>query len=433
MRELIFDWIESWYLFNGKSGMKALLKNETFQDHQFIWSVGLFTALLVVSSLIWWISRNVMLRIVHYLADKSKTPWDDFLVNNKFFKALAHLVPLLFMDYFLSIVLFAYPEALAFCFRLVDFLIVFAVLISVLRLLNSIRDVLKNKESLKDKPIQSYIQVSKILLSIFFVIVMLSVLFNKTPAFFLTSLGAMTAIIILVFKDTILGFVGSIQLATNDMVRIGDWVTVERFGADGDVIEINLATVKVQNFDKTITTIPTYSFISDSFKNWRGMEESAGRRIKRSVLIQIDSIQFASPNLLERLKQAPIMRKFIEERQIEIKKYNEENQIDSTSVQARKQTNVGLFRAYLEYYLKNNPNVNTEMSLMVRQLEPKEFGVPIEIYCFSKVKEWEQYEVVVADIFDHVFASIHQFELAIYERPSGHDFRKTFKVESSDL
>ncbi len=433
MRELIFDWIESWYLFNEKSGMKALLKNETFQDHQLFWALGLFTAMLIISSVIWWVSRTVMVNVVHYLAGKSRTPWDDFLVSNKFFKALAHLIPLLFMDYFLSIVLFAYPKAQAFGLRLVDFLIVFSVLISVLRLLNSIRDVLKTKESLKDKPIQSYIQVSKIILSIFFVIVMLSVLFNKTPAFFLTSLGAMTAIIILVFKDTILGFVGSIQLATNDMVRIGDWVTMEKFGADGDVIEINLATVKVQNFDKTITTIPTYSFISDSFKNWRGMEESPGRRIKRSILIQIDSVKFASPEMLEHLKQAQIMRSFIEERQTEIKLYNEQNGIDPKSIQARKQTNIGLFRAYLVYYLKNNPNVNPEMSLMVRQLEPKEYGVPIEIYCFSKVKEWEQYEMIVADIFDHVFASIHQFELAIYERPSGHDFRKTLKSESNGL
>ena len=427
MRELIFDWIESWYLFNGKSGMSALLRNESFQDHKLFWVLGLFSAMLILSALVWWISRTVMLSIVHYLADRSRTPWDDFLVSNKFFKALAHLVPLLFMDYFLSIVFFAYPQALTFCLRLVDFLIVFAVLISVLRLLNSIRDVLKTKESLKDKPIQSYIQVSKIILSIFFVIVMLSVLFNKTPAFFLTSLGAMTAIIILVFKDTILGFVGSIQLATNDMVRIGDWVTMERFGADGDVIEINLATVKVQNFDKTITTIPTYSFISDSFKNWRGMEESDGRRIKRAILIQIDSVKFASQELLERFKQAPIMSGFIEERQAEINKYNQENGIDPTSIQARKQTNIGLFRAYLVYYLKNNPNVNTDMSLMVRQLEPKEFGVPIEIYCFSKIKEWEQYEIIVADIFDHVFASIHQFKLSIYERPSGNDFRKETK------
>ncbi|MGB0934240.1 MAG: mechanosensitive ion channel family protein [Lishizhenia sp.] len=427
MREMLFNWIESWYLFNGKTGIKALLKDETFQSHQLFWSIGLFSAMLLISFLFWWLARTIMLSVVHYLAERSKTPWDDFLVNNKFFKALAHLVPLFFMDYFLSIVFFAYPDIKQFCLRLVDFLIVFAVLISVLRFLNSVRDVLQTKESLKDKPVQSYIQVSKIILSIFFVIVMLSVLFNKSPQFFLTSLGAMTAIIILVFKDTILGFVGSIQLATNDMVRIGDWVTMERYGADGDVIEINLATVKVQNFDKTITTIPTYSFISDSFKNWRGMEESPGRRIKRSILIQIDTVKFAPQEMLERFKEAPIMRGFIEERQAEIKKYNSENGIDPKSIQARKQTNIGLFRAYLVYYLKNNPNVNPEMSLMVRQLEPKEFGVPVEIYCFSKIKDWEQYEMIVADIFDHVFASIHQFELSIYERPSGNDFRKETK------
>ena len=235
---------------------------------------------------------------------------------------------------------------------------------------------------------------------------MLSVLTKQSPVYFLTSLGAMTAILLLVFKDTILGFVGSIQLSANDMVRIGDWVTMEKFGADGDVIEINLTTVKVQNFDKTITTIPTYSFISDSFKNWRGMEESDGRRIKRSLAVQVDSVKFADKALIDKLSKVKLLSDFVLQRQEEIKKYNEENGLDENQLNARKQTNLGLFRRYLEYYLQNHEGVNTQMTLMVRQLSPTELGVPIELYCFTKTKEWIKYEVVIADIFDHIFAVV---------------------------
>lgn len=383
--------------------------------------------MIILSVMIWILSRQVMLQFVHILADRSKTEWDDILVKNKFFYALAQLVPLLFMDYFASIVFQFYPNNLDYALRIIDVVIIFVVLLSILRFLNTIRDIMQEKESLADKPINSYIQVGKIVVSIMMVMIMLSVLMNKSAMSILTAFGAMTAIILLVFRDTILGFVSSIQLSANDMVRIGDWVTMEKYGADGDVIEVNLATVKVQNFDKTITTIPTYSMISDSFKNWRGMQDSEGRRVKRSILIHIDSVKFASPELIDRLSQVKFLKEFITKRQAEIKKYNEEHGYTTDSLQARKQTNLGLFRAYLEFYLQNNPNINQEMSLMVRQLEPKELGVPMEVYCFSKIKDWEPYEGVVADIFDHIFASIHVFELSIFESPSGRDMRGLVK------
>ncbi|MDX1444679.1 mechanosensitive ion channel family protein [Lishizhenia sp.] len=426
MRDKIKDWIFSFYE-NGNMSADQILHSETFQSHQLLWTLGMFVAMIILSILIWILSRQVMLQFLHMLADRSKTEWDDILVKNKFFYALAQLVPLYFMDYLASIVFQFYPEKLDYALRLIDVVLVFVILISVMRFLNSTRDILQQKESLADKPINSYVQVAKIVLSIMMVMVMLSVITDQSAMKILTAFGAMTAIILLVFKDTILGFVSSIQLSANDMVRIGDWVTMEKFGADGDVIEVNLATVKVQNFDKTITTIPTYSMISDSFKNWRGMQDSEGRRIKRAILIHIDSVKFASPAMIERLSKEKFLTDFINKRQAEIKQYNDEKGYGPDSLQARKQTNLGLFRAYMEFYLHNNPNINQDMSLMVRQLEPKELGVPMEIYCFSKIKDWEPYEGVVADIFDHIFASIHTFELSIFESPSGRDMRGLVK------
>ena len=234
----------------------------------------------------------------------------------------------------------------------------------------------------------------------------------------------MAAILLLVFKDSILGFVASIQLSGNDMVRVGDWVTVNNYGADGDVIEINLTTIKVQNFDKTITTIPTYAFISDAFTNWRGMENADGRRIKRAINIKIDSIKFCSPELLERFKKFDLITNYIEDKQKDISEFNKNHNVNKSElINGRHLTNVGLFRIYIEEYLKNNPNINNEMTCMVRQLPPTEFGLPIEIYSFSKNKVWVEYEAIMADIFDHLFAATSNFELEIFERPSGSDFR----------
>jgi len=431
MRDKLRDWIFSFYQNKNLVSADDVLNSNAFQNHQLLWTLGMFLGMIILAVLIWVLSRQVMLQFVHVLADRSKTEWDDILVKNKFFYALAQLVPLYFMDYLASIVFQFYPDKLDYALRLIDVVLVFVILISLIRFLNTVRDILQQRPSLSDKPINSYIQVAKIVLSIMMVMVMLSVITDKSALKILTAFGAMTAVILLVFKDTILGFVSSIQLSANDMVRIGDWVTMEKYGADGDVIEVNLATVKVQNFDMTITTIPTYSLISDSFKNWRGMQDSDGRRIKRAILVHIDSVKFASPELIDKLSKVRFLKEFIAKRQEEIKKYNEENGYSADSLQARKQTNIGLFRAYMEFYLQNNPNINQKMSLMVRQLEPKDLGVPMEVYCFSKIKEWEAYEEVVADIFDHIFASIHTFELSIFESPSGKDLRNMSKELSA--
>lgn len=426
MKDVIIDWIKEFYLNKETGGFDM----KTYLDHSIYWAGGMFIILIAFSLVIWYFSRVLLLQILHMLVDRSKSTLDDHLLRNKVFRSLAHLVPLMFMDYFLSIVFYQFPNTHGGLSKLVSVLIIFAVTVSVNRGMNAFRDFIKEKDVYSDKPIQSYFQVAKIIVTGILLIMMLSVVTSKSPLFFLTSLGAVSAILLLVFKDTILGFVSSIQLSANDMIRIGDWVTMDKFGADGDVEEINLATVKVRNFDKTITTIPTYSFISDSFKNWRGMQESDGRRIKRAVNIQIDSIEFASIDLIERLRKIRILKEFIEEREQEIERYNREHgYIGEEAINARRQTNIGLYRRYIEYYLRNNEHVNRSMPLVVRQLSPSEIGVPVEIYCFTKTKEWNAYEGITADIFDHIFAVTHYFELTIFENPSGRDLKGILKAD----
>jgi miniconductance mechanosensitive channel len=378
-----------------------------------------------LSFLIWWLSRNILLTVVHKVANKTKTKWDDYLVENKFFAVVSHIIPLLFIDFFLEIVFHSFPRIANFMIRLTDFAIIFVLIIVVIRFLNTARDVLSEKEKLKDKPIASFFQLGKIVISIFLGIIMISIALNVDLVVILTSMGAMTAVILLVFKDTILGFVSSIQLAANDMVRIGDWVTMEKFGADGDVLEITINTVKVQNFDMTITTIPTYSFISDSFRNWRGMQESGGRRVVRSINIQIASIKFCTAEMLRKYKEIELIKEYIEEKENDVIDFNANNKVNKTVLMnGRNQTNIGIFRQYMEKYLKENVNVNAEMTLMVRQLSPTETGVSLQVYFFTKTIVWADYEEVIANIFDHFLATLEYFDLVVFENPSGGDFKK---------
>ncbi len=424
MRELILKWIARFYELDNVSSLKNLLQQEDHLWHSIGWMLFLLTCTVVVSLAIWWLTKEVLLGFVNSFAKRTKTEFDDILVQKKFFNILAHLLPLLLLDYFFSIVFFTFPNTLEFADRINEVLIALVVLIAIRRFFNTVGEFMRRKPSLEGKPIKSYVQTVNIVVTIFFSIIILSLLTGQSPTFFLTSIGAMTAIIILVFKDTILGFVGSIQMAANDMVRVGDWITMEKYAADGDVIEITLNTVKVQNWDRTITTIPTYNFISESFKNWRGMADSGGRRISRNIHIQIDSVKFASPRLLEKLKEVNHLKPFIEQREKEIKEYNETKGLSQDQINARKQTNIGLFRRYLEFYLKNHERIHQDMTLMVRQLASEDKGVPIQIYCFTNTIVWGEYEEIMGDIFDHIFAVTKEFELAIFESPSGQDFKQ---------
>lgn len=422
MKDYVIDWIKSHYY--QKINGETIFDSVTYEKESFLWALGMMGGVIALSLITWFLTRFFMIQVLHVVAHRSKTTWDDHLMNNRVFRSLAHLVPLMFMEYILSIALYEFPKWMAFFTKLAEVLILWAVMVTINRFLSAIHDIITEKEKYRDKPIQSYVQVGKIVSTGIMIVLMLSVVTNQSPLFFLTSLGAMTAILVLVFKDTILGFIGSIQLATNDIIRIGDWVTMEKYGADGDVEGITLSSVKIRNFDKTITTIPTYAFISDSFKNWRGMQESEGRRIKRSVQIQIDSVVFASEELIDKLKDISFFKPFVEKRQSEIAAYNEEHGLTGqNAINARRMTNLGLFRRYIEHYLQNHPLINKDMTLMVRQLSPNEHGIPLEIYCFSQSKVWEEYESLQADVFDHLFAVIHHFELSVFERPTGRDFR----------
>lgn len=363
--------------------------------------------------------KFVLVSFITVVARKTKTKFDDFLVTNKTAKYIAHLIPFLFIYKSVPIILEHYVYWESKFGKLVGIYIVVLILWIVRTVFNSLRDYLKQFSRYSDKPIDSYIQVIMIILWVIGVAVIISKIFDINHTELLTYIGAISAVIILIFRDTILGFVASVQVSLNDMVRIGDWITFDKYGADGDVIEINLATVKVRNFDNTTTTIPTYSLISDSFRNWRGMLDSDGRRIKRHILIKAGSIRFLNEAELQELKKIQLISNYIDTRQAEIDKFNINNKVDkSVSINGRNLTNFGLFRKYITQYLENYPGLNKDMILLCRQLQPTAHGIPLEIYTFSNDKRFENYEYIMSDIFDHIFASIIYFDLEIFELPS---------------
>ena len=372
--------------------------------------------LLFFAYVIDYLAKKILIIGLAVVATYTKSTFDDFLVANKTAKYIAHLVPLYYISKKIPIVLddFVYWENL-FGKSVKIFIIVLSLFI-VRSVFNSLKDYLKTQTKYNDKPIDSYIQVIMIVLWIYALVSIVLLLFDTKKNVLLTAFGSISALIILVFRDTILGFVASIQVTVNDMVRIGDWITVDKFGADGEVEEINLATVKVRNFDNTTSTIPTYSLISDSFRNWRGMINSDGRRIKRHVLIKGATIRFITNDELESFKRIQFLTSYIERRKADIDKFNITNNIDkSLNVNGRNLTNLGLFRKYVQKYIETHPGINKDMQLMVRHLQPTEKGIPLEIYCFSKDKKWENYEYIMADIFDHVIASIPYFDLELFE------------------
>jgi len=377
--------------------------------------IGIF-ALLVVLFVLDRIIRKVILNLFKRYASKSRNTFDDYLVKNKTFDYLSHIVPLSISIWIIPKLFIAFPIAESYLEILFDIFVIALVIWIVRSILRTFRDFLKSLESFKDKPIDSYVQVFMIIVWSIGAIFIFSSITGKSIWTFLTALGAMSAVILLIFKDTILGFVASIQVAVNDTVRIGDWITMAKYGADGDVIEINLSSVKVQNFDKTITTIPTYHLTSQSFRNWRGMMDSGGRRIKRAILIKASSIKFLSENDVDRLKKVEIIKEYLEEAQGKVTSFNTENKIDKeVLMNGRNLSNMGVFRKYVESYLESHPYINNEMTIMSRQLAPTAQGTPLEIYAFSNDKVWKNYEKIVADIFDHLLSAIPYFDLEVFE------------------
>ncbi len=381
-------------------------------------------ALLIILCIIIFVSdfiaRKILVRAFNAYAKRSKSNFDDFLVSHKAPRNIAHLVPLFLTIRLFPVVFYDYPEFEKF---IIIVLKVYGILLSIwiLRsILRTLESYFKTLPRLKDKPIDSYIQVVMLFVWITGFGLCFVVLTGIPLWTFFTTLGAASAILLLIFKDTILGFVASIQVAINDSVRIGDWITMDKYGADGDVIEINLSTVQVQNFDMTITHIPTYALISDSFKNWRGMQASGGRRIKRSLLIKANSVHYLSDDQVKKLKEIQLITDYLEHREKDIKSFNTNNKIDkSLLINGRNLTNLGVFRKYLQTYIENHSAINKDMFIMVRQLAPTPQGLPLEIYAFSSDKRWENYEYIMSDIFDHAIAAVPYFDLELYELSTG--------------
>ncbi len=356
-----------------------------------------------------YITRRIILSFFKRIAKSTSSTFDDLLIKNRVPRLLS-FIPSLF---FLYLVVPTYTDNLVI---IIEALTIVLFIITVKSVLGTVKDYFKLSSSLKHIPIDSYIQVVMIFLWFIGIILILSVLTGREIGTFLASLGALSAIIILVFRDTILGFVSSIQITVNDTVRIGDWITMKGSDADGTVTEVNLSTVKVQNFDNTITTIPTYKLVSDSFINWRGMEESKGRRIKRSLLIKPSSVRFLENEEIDELKKVKLIKDYLNKKSSEIELYNQKENADkSMLLNGRNMTNLGVFRTYIEEYLKAHPMTNDDLTMMCRQLEPTSQGIPIQIYAFSKDKEWTKYEALTSDIFDHLLSSVKYFKLECFE------------------
>ena len=383
----------------------------------------LLIILLIIVFTVDFLIRKIIRSFFTKFANETKTNFDNLLLKNKVPRNMAHIIPLI-IALQLSPIVFA--DFANFDIVIEKGLHLFAIVLIlwlVRSILSTLKDYFKTLASLKDKPVDSYIQVFMIFAWVFGILAAFAILTGIQFIQFITTIGAASAVLILVFKDTILGFVASIQVSINDMVRIGDWVTFDKYAADGDVTEINLSTVKVQNFDLTITTIPTYALISDSFKNWRAMENSGGRRIKRAIHIKLASIHYLSKKEVDALKKIQSITTYIETRQTDIDDYNTAHNIDKELLlNGRNLTNIGVFRKYAETYIENHSGINKDMLLMVRQLEPGTQGIPIEIYAFSKDKRWENYEYIMAEIFDHIIAAVPYFNLEIFELPSNSSF-----------
>ncbi len=376
-----------------------------------------------------WITRRVLIPIIEKALRRSVNNWDDAFVERHFFKRLSLVAPVVVV-YLSADLMFPGGSSIA---EIIKRLAMSAFVLVSIRILDAFslaaQDIYNTFEIAKGKPIRGYIQAVKIVAYIMAAIFIVAFLTDQSPWGILSVLGGLTAVLILVFKDTLLGFVASLQLSANDMVRVGDWIEMPKYGADGDVFDVSIHTVKVRNWDKTIATIPTYALVSDTFKNWRGMKESGGRRIKRAVYIDMSSINFCDEKMLKRFDKIALLKPYLASRQLEIDNYNKEHNVDGSEIlNGRRQTNIGVFRAYVIAYLKSLPMIRQDMTFLVRHLQPSAQGLPVEIYVFSADQVWANYESIQADIFDHILAAIPEFGLRLFQYPSGHDL-KGFKTE----
>ena len=368
------------------------------------------------------IVKRILVRVVESLAWKTKTRFDDIMVKHNVFSMMAHLVPPLLIFNLAVPVLQFYPDFIEIVQSISTIYLTVVFILVALSMLDVSIEYYNEHPISGRLPLKSFIQVIKTIVVSIGAVIVISKLIGKSPVVFFSGLGAFTAVILLIFKDSILGLVAGIQLTTNNLVRIGDWIEMPKYGADGDVVDISLVTVSVQNWDKTISTIPAYALISEGFKNWRGMSESGGRRIKRSVYIDMNSVRFCDEEMIARLQRIELLREYLSSRTKEIERFNAENRVDaSCPVNGRRLTNLGSFRAYLVAYLRNHPKISPDMTFLVRHLQPEDKGIPVEFYVFSTDTVWANYEAIQADIMDHVLSVLPFFGLRVFQAPSGSD------------
>lgn len=398
--------------------VKDLFPNLTTEDPLF--NVLALSTILVVSAFIYIIARLLIRPQIANWVYKSNNRWDNALQEHGFFRRLMHLFPALFI--YIATPVLIEDEAVMHgaIIKSAQLYMLYSGVLAVYALLSTIEDVYNASALARRAPITGFIQVSKLAFAIVAILLSISLIVGKSPLLLLSGLTAIAAVLLLIFRDTILGFVAGIQIAANRMFNTGDWISMPKYEVDGEILEIGLTNVKVQNWDNTISTLPTYSLTTEAVKNWRGMQESGGRRIKRAVYIDIHSIKLCDNNMLERLSGIRFINDYIEKKKTELRDYHRDMSIDESDLlNSRRLTNIGTFRAYLEAYLRKHPNINQELTLMVRQLPPNELGLPLEIYCFSAEKAWVKYEKIQADVFDHVMAMLASFELRAYQR-DGH-------------
>lgn len=408
---------------------------ESFWEHNTLMTTEAITVASIISYIVllliacvlgYWLTNRFLLDLVRRFVKKTKTPYDDFLLEKKVFNRVSQITPALIVNYTMPVLVDEAPQAGMFLSHIAQLWIIVVLLLTFSAFLDALNEIYQHSKISRNRSIKGYIQLLKVVAVIVGIFALLEIFIpNFQLLKVVGGLGAMAAVLVLVFRDTILGLVASIQLGANDMVRLGDWIVLPKYGADGEVTEITLNTVKIQNWDKTISTVPVYALVSDSFQNWRGMTESGGRRIKRSINIDMKSVKFADPALLDKLSKFYLLQDFIPAKEKELQERNAALGLKEDMVaNAYRQTNLGIFRKYLEFYLHSLPTIHDDMTFLVRQLQPSEKGIPMEIYVFSKQQEWAVYESIQADIFDHILAIINEFDLRIFQIPTGDDLAR---------
>ena len=395
--------------------------NDILPQDPILHSLSIIGILLLASFLGYGVTAKIIVKLITKIFSKTSTKIDDILINRKVFNRLAYMVPALILYNFANTA----PQFTEIIQKISLCLMLLSGILVINSFLNALTDIYQQTKYSERLNIKSYVQISKLIMNVLGIIAIIALLLEKDPTLLISGLGAMTAVLMLIFKDTILSLVASLQISSNDLFKVGDWIEAPQFGADGDVIDIALHTVKIQNWDKTISIIPTHKLIDSTFKNWRGMSESGGRRIKRSLFLDMNTITTCTPEDLEKYKNIELIKNYVQKKQTAVKEHNEINNVNTSNIMnGRQLTNIGTFRAYIEAYLRNHSNIHENMTFLVRQLELTDNGLPIQIYVFSNDTNWVNYEGIQSDIFDHLLAMASQFGLKIFQNPTGQDFNK---------